>query len=93
MSCSRLLIASLALLALSCGGVATIPNPMWASPAGGSTAQEQPPATSPLPAPVEKRVLAVLELKSKLAGADAASVDVAYLSNVIRSRAVEQVPV
>jgi hypothetical protein len=45
-----------------------------------------------LSARAEDRLLAVLEIKSKLSGAEAASVDASYLTNVVRSAALEALP-
>ncbi len=46
----------------------------------------------PRPLRADERLLAVLEIKSKLGGAEAASVDAAYLTDVIRSAALEALP-
>jgi len=78
MNSARWIGASLLVLALGCA----------------TESASSAPAGAPGSAPKsgEQRVLAVLELKNKLAGAEASAIDSTYLSNVIRSHAVEQVP-
>jgi len=49
-------------------------------------------ALAPLPARAEERLLAVLEFKSKLDGAESKTVDVGYLADVVRSAALEDQP-